>query len=151
MVRLNQQGRNEDGVWVTNLEFFPGCSHLLSSGSQDHPYVIQPGKGGQEGKNITLKLKLSRYRTGFWVRGMKMKGTLWETRRNRAHVKAKLIPLAGHSSVFGPLCGCSSVVGKEATGTGAGGEMHPSLLLRVFNFLETVIKQISTAVWQPSH
>lgn len=28
--------------------------------------------------------------------------------------------------------------------------MHPSPLLRVFNFPETVIKQISAAAWQPT-
>lgn len=28
--------------------------------------------------------------------------------------------------------------------------MHPSPLLRVFNFPETVIKQISAAAWQPA-
>lgn len=56
----------------------------------------------------------------------------------------------GHSSVPGPLCGCWVCGQKRGHGGWAGGEMHPSPLSRVFNFPETVIKQISAVARQPS-
>lgn len=56
----------------------------------------------------------------------------------------------GHSSVFGPLCDCWVYPWKRGRGGGLEGGTHPSPLFRVFNFPETVIKQISALVWQPS-
>lgn len=82
---------------------------------------------------------------------MKMKGRRREMGRNRARVKSRLIPLARGIHLYSVLCvAAGSAVRKETVAGWAGGEMHPSPLFRVFNFPETVIKQISAVAWQPS-
>lgn len=81
---------------------------------------------------------------------MKMKGTRREMGRNRARVKSRLIPLAQGTHLYSVLhVAAGSAIRKEAMGVGWRGDASVTLF-RVFNFPETVIKQISARVWQAS-
>lgn len=89
-------------------------------------------------------------RAGFRDGGMETKRMWREVGRNGTHVKLRLTPWPGHSSVFSARCGCWAQGWETRLRGEAAREMHPSPRLRGCNFREPVIKQISAAAWQPS-
>lgn len=103
---------------------------LLALGSRALPYVTWSKRGRQEGKNTTCGCSQARLRWVLGTGGMKMKGTRREMGRNGTHVKSRLIPLAPHSSVFSPRCGCWAQDWRTRLWGEAAGERHPSLWLR---------------------